>query len=213
MKRLTAVLLTLGLLMMLWTAGAETLSLSGTVEAGNEIPVYAPIGGTVAEVMVEAGMSVQAGDILLSFRTEKVYAPQDGTVTGVFVSPGDDAAAAADTYGACMYLEGTCFYTVSASTSKAYSSVETTLVHAGETVYLLCRSNGRRTGEGMVTAVDGNNYTVMVTAGDFIVGDKLNIYRDSEMTSTQLVGQGAIARMNPVAISASGAIEIGRAHV
>ena len=55
-------------------AGADTLSLNGTVEAGVTVPVYAPIGGTAERVNAETGMHVAAGDTLLSYRTEKTYA-------------------------------------------------------------------------------------------------------------------------------------------
>ena len=43
-KRVTVILF--ALLLAAGAAGAETLSLNGTVEAGGTVPVYAPIGGT-----------------------------------------------------------------------------------------------------------------------------------------------------------------------
>ena len=66
MKRFAAVLL-----VTMLTAGvaqAGTLSLTGTVEAGVTVPVYAPIGGTVEIVSIEQGMRVSAGDTLFSYR-------------------------------------------------------------------------------------------------------------------------------------------------
>ena len=104
------------LLLAAGTAQAETLSLNGTVEAGTTVPVYAPIGGTVENVTVEAGMHVAAGDTLFSYRTEKTYASGDGTVTGVFAKAGDDAETVTEQYGADLYIEGTALYTVSART-------------------------------------------------------------------------------------------------
>lgn len=188
------------------TAQAETLTLSGTVEAGETIPVYAPIGGTVETVPVEAGMRVNAGDILFTFRTEKTYASQDGTVAGLFAEPGDDAETVTERYGADLYLEGTNKYTVSASTGKAYSSVETTFIHTGETVYLLCRTDAKRYGTGIVTAVDGTSYTVLVTEGDFIAGDSVNIYRDADHTDKLRLGRGSVSRVSPLAVNAAGAV-------
>ena len=73
---------------------AETLSLEGTVTAGDTIPVYAPIGGTVGEVKVAEGQQVAAGDVLYVMKTEKVYAEEDGTVrphagwTNIYIYPG-----------------------------------------------------------------------------------------------------------------------------
>ncbi len=204
MKRL-AVFLLLGALLM-GTACAETLNLTGTVEAGVSIPVYAPIGGTVDSVSAEAGMRLKAGETLFSYRTEKVYAAEDGTVTGVFAKAGDDAEQVAERYGADLYIEGALRYTVSASTNKAYSSVATTFVHTGEHVYLLCRGDTTRKGEGIIAAVDGTSYTVLVTEGDFIPGDTVSIFRDASCTENQRVGRGDISRVSPTAVTGTGAV-------
>ena len=204
MKRTAAILMVL--LLAVSAAGAETLSLNGTVEAGVEVPVYAPIGGTVAEVSVEAGMRVDEGATLYTYRTEKTYAAEDGTVTGVFAREGDDAEKVTETYGADLYIEGNTQYTVSASTSKAYSSVETTFVHAGETVYLLCRTDAKRYGTGIVTSVSGSDYTVLVTEGGFITGDSVSVFRDEAHSEKQRVGRGTVSRVSPTAVTAEGAV-------
>ena len=204
MKRFAAILFVL--MLAAGTACADTLSLNGTVEAGVTVPVYAPIGGTVDQVSVEKGMHVSAGETLFSYRTEKTYASGDGTVTGVFAKAGDDAETVAEQYGADLYIEGTTIYSVSASTSKAYSSMETTIVHAGETVYLVCRTDAKRFGTGIITAVEGTNYTVLVTEGNFIIGDSVTIFRDSEYTEKLRLGRGTIARVNPTAVTGTGAV-------
>ena len=205
MKRVTAILFALALLAA-GAAQAESLSLNGTVEAGVTIPVYAPIGGTVDSVSVETGMRVTKGETLFSYRTEKTYAAEDGTVTGVFVRAGDDAEGITERYGANLYIEGQTVYTVSASTSKAYSSVETTLVHAGETVYVLCRTDTSRKGKGIITAIDGTSYTVMVTEGSFIAGDSVSVFRDEDHTEKLRVGRGNVERVSPTAVNATGAV-------
>ena len=204
MKRVVAVLF--ALVMVLGTAGAETLSLNGTVEAGTVVPVYAPIGGTVENVALEQGMRVNAGDTLFTYRTEKTYASEDGTVTGVFVQAGDDAETIANRYGADLYIEGMVLYTVSSSVSKAYTSVDTTIVHTGETVYLVCRTDNTRKGTGIITGVDGSNYSVLVTEGNFVIGDSVMIYRDEAHTEKLRVGRGNVERVNPEAVTASGAV-------
>jgi len=204
MKRMIAILFVL--MLAAGAANAEYLSLNGTVEAGVTVPVYAPIGGTVEKVNVEAGMHVAADETLFSYRTEKIYASGDGTVTGVFAKAGDDAATVAEQYGADLYIEGTTKYTVSVSSSKAYSSVETTFVHTGETVYILCRTDASRKGTGIVTAIDGTSYTVLVTEGSFIAGDSVTVYRDEAHTDKQRVGRGTVARVNPTAVSTEGAV-------
>ena len=204
MKRIAAIVLVL--LMAAGAAGAETLSLNGTVEAGTTVPVYAPIGGTVEEVCVEQGMRIKAGDTLFSYRTEKVYASADGKVAGVFVQAGDDAETVTEQYGADLYIEGKTVYSVSSSTSKAYSSVETTLVHTGETVYVQCRTDTSRKGIGVITAVDGSSYTVMITEGSFINGDSVTVFRDEACTDKQRIGRGSVSRVNPTAVNGTGAV-------
>ena len=204
MKRAAAILF--ALVLVLGSAGAETMSLNGTVEAGVTVPVYAPIGGTVDNVALEQGMHVNAGDVLFTYKTEKTYASEDGTVTGVFVQAGDDAETVANRYGADLYIEGTILYTVSSSVSKAYTSAETTIVHTGETVYLVCRTDSTRKGTGIITGVDGSNYSVLVSEGNFVVGDSVTIYRDEAHTEKLRVGRGNVERVSPEAVTASGAV-------
>ncbi len=204
MKRVAMTVM--ALMLVLGTAGADTLSLNGTVEAGATVPVYAPIGGTVDAVSVEQGMRVSAGETLFSYRTEKTYAAEDGTVAGVFAKAGDDAEKVTEKYGADLYIEGTTVYSVSASISKAYNAAETTIVHTGETVYLVCRTDAKRFGTGVITAVDGSNYTVLVTEGNFIVGDSVTLFRDSAYTEKLRIGRGNIARVNPTAVTGTGAV-------
>ena len=204
MKRIAAILVVM--MLAAGAAQAETLSLSGTVEAGVTVPVYAPIGGTVEKVSVETGMHVAAGKKLFSYRTEKTYAPTDGTVAGVFVKAGDDAETITELYGADLYLEGKAVYSISANISKAYSSVETTLVHTGEKVYAVCRTDATRKGSGTITAIDGNSYTVMVTDGNFIPGDSVTIYRNAAHTEKLRLGRGTVSRVSPTAVNTTGAI-------
>ena len=204
LKRVAAILF--ALLLAAGAASADTLSLNGTVEAGVTVPVYAPIGGTVDTVSVEKGMRVSAGETLFSYRTEKIYASGDGTVAGVFAKAGDDAETVTAQYGADLYIEGTTIYSVSASISKAYNAAETTIVHTGETVYLVCRTDAKRFGTGIITAVDGSNYTVLVTEGNFIVGDSVTLFRDSAYTEKLRIGRGNIARVNPTAVTGTGAV-------
>ena len=202
LSRVAAILLIL--VLAAGTACADTLSLNGTIEAGETVPVYAPIGGTVESVSVEQGMRLNTGDTIFSYRTDKTYASEDGKIAGVFVQAGDDAETMTERYGADLYIEGNSVYTVSASTQKAYASAETKMIHTGESVYLMSKKG--RYGVGIVTAVDGNNYTVRITENDFITGDVIYVYRDSEYSAKQLIGRGTVARANPTAVNTTGAI-------
>ena len=204
MRRIAAIALVL--MLAAGIACADTLSLNGTIEAGETVPVYAPIGGTVEHVAVEQGMRVDAGDELFSYRTDKTYASEDGIVSGVFVQAGDDAETMTERYGADLYIEGNSKYVINASTNKAYSSVDTMLIHTGEKVYLLCKKKTERNGIGIVTAVDGTSYTVQVTEGNFITGDVVSVYRDAAYSDTLRIGRGNAERANPTAVNATGAI-------
>ena len=202
LSRVAAIILIL--VLAAGTACADALSLNGTIEAGETVPVYAPIGGTVEKVAVEQGMRVNAGDTIFSYRTEKTYASEDGRAAGVFVEEGDDAETVTERYGADLYIESKSVYTVSASTQKAYDSAETKMIHTGESVYLMSKKG--RYGVGIVTAVDGTSYTVRVTESDFITGDTVYVYRDSAYSAKQLIGRGSVSRANPTAVNATGAI-------
>lgn len=206
MKKLS-LLLALALALCL-TAGAlaDAVTMDGTVAASDTFEVYAPIGGTVAKVSAEVGQEVGADDVLLTLKTTKVYAEEAGRITGVFGQPGDAADTVATRYGAVMYIEGEAAFTVSASTESAYNNASTKYVHVGEKVYLECRSNKSRSGEGTITGVEGTSYTVEVSKGSFIPGDSVDIFRDSDHTNNQKVGRGTVARRNPTAVKGSGSI-------
>lgn len=193
-------------ILMMTAACADTVTLSGTVAPAETVQVYAPISGTAETVSAEAGQKVEAGQVLYTMKTGKVYAESDGTVTGIFGQPGDPAETVSTKYGAVLYLEETNVYTVSASTDHAYSTVETKFVHAGETVYLQCRSNTERKGKGVITAISGNSYTVEVTEGVFIPGDSVEIYRDADYTYNLKIGRGSVSRKAPTAVTATGSI-------
>lgn len=206
MKKILGILAALVCLTLVLSAAADALTLTGTVTAGEAVPVYAPIGGTVGEVQAEEGQQVGAEDVLYSMKTTKVYAEEDGTVTGVFGQPGDSASTVAERYGAVLYLEGDSVYSVSASTANAYNSTEAKFVHVGETVYLVCRTSTARSGKGVITSISGTDYQIRVESGTFIPGDSVDVYRDAAHTNTQKVGRGTVARTAPTAVSASGSI-------
>ena len=206
-KILTAALCALVCLSLLLSVGAaESLTLSGTVIPAENVPVYAPIGGTVGEVLAEEGQLIGADDVLYTMKTTKVYAEEDGTVTGVFAQPGDSAETVAERYGAVLYLEGKSVFTVSASTENAYNSTETKFIHVGEAVYLQCRTSNERKGQGIVTAVSGTSFTVRVESGTFIAGDSVDVFRDEACSTTKKIGRGSVERTSPTAVSASGSV-------
>lgn len=185
---------------------ADSISFEGTVDASDTYEIYAAIGGTVKYVDAEVGQKVAAGSVLATLETTKVYATEAGTVTGLFGQPGDSADTIAQKYGAVMYIEGESVYSISASTDKAYDATANKFVHVGEEVYLSCYSDGDHTGTGVITAIQGTDYTVKVTSGEFLIGETVNVYRGSAAKSANRIGRGDLTRTNPTAVTGTGSI-------
>ena len=185
---------------------ADTISFNGTVEPSETLALYFPTGVTVESVPVKVGQKVTADTTVATTRTTKVYAPEDGTVSAVFGQVGDDAENVGTQYGAVMYLEGQYTLSITASTSKAYEAKENYIVHPGEEVYLVSRERTSDKGTGLVTSVESTNYTVLVTSGDFFVGDNIVICRDENLSITGRIGRGNAARVAPTPVTGSGVI-------
>lgn len=192
--------------MVLLLGSANAVTFSGTVSATDSYEVYAPIGGTVESVNVSAGERVEVGDVLATLETTKVYAAEDGVITGIFGEIGDNAATIAERYGAVMYIEGETLYSISASTDEAYNSTENKFVHVGETVYLTCYSHGTHTGTGVITGIQGTDYSVDILSGEFLLGETVSIFRSESTASANRIGRGEVNRKNPTAVSGSGSI-------
>lgn len=199
-----AVLVTLALTAQ--AALADYVSFTGTVASSERTTVVAPIGGTIDTVNVIAGERVEAGDVLATFETTKVYASEDGTVTGIFAQAGDSADTVTTSYGAVLYVEPVCLYTIAASTDNAYSAEENKFVHVGEAVYLKGYSDSSHTGTGAVTAVTGTDFTVRVDSGSFLVGETVTVYRSEGYESKSRIGRGDIARIDPTAYTGTGSV-------
>lgn len=188
------------------TALAETITLDGTVTAAYTSEVYAESTAIAQKVHVQVGQTVSEGDAIATLRTTRVYAEEDGTITAVFGETGDLADNLTTRYGAVIYMETGVLYTVSATTDKAYDSVDTHLIHVGESLYLRSRSDETHTGAAIVTAVDGSSYSLHVTAGAFIVGETVEVFRDAAYEESTCLGRGEIGRNAPLAVAAEGRI-------
>ena len=185
---------------------ADSITFTGTVAASETHEVYAPIGGKVLTVSGDVGDRVSADTVLVALSTTKVYAEEDGTVTGVFGQPGDSAETVSNLYGSVVSIEGESVYSIAASTANAYNTTATKFVHVGENVYLSCYSDGSHTGAGVITAIEGTDYTVRVTSGEFLVGETVNVYRGDSAVSTKRIGRGTLNRTSPTAVTGSGSI-------
>ncbi|MDO4546657.1 MAG: HlyD family efflux transporter periplasmic adaptor subunit [Clostridia bacterium] len=208
MKSLRLLTLVLAALLALnGFAFAQTnIDFDGTVVGYDETLVTAPIGGKALLVPPRAGDRISAGDEIIKLMTEKVYASEDGVITGMFAAVGDSVTAVETRYGAVMYIEPTSKYTIDATTDRAYDSASTKYIHVGEVVYLACTSDAEHTGVGLVTAVSGTSYTVEVTSGSFYMGETVNIYRASNYRASSRLGRGDVARISNVSVTGTGSI-------
>ena len=182
-------------------------SFDGTVVSENAVAVTAPFGGMVETVAVQTGDYVNAGDVLASVRTTKVYAPHDGEITGLFAQEGDSVANVVNRYGAAMYITPSNKFTIEADTDFAYASADNVYVHLGETVYI--RSYNFQIynkGTGIITAVDGENFTVETAGGEFWMGETVSMYRDADYDKTSRIGRGDVTRTPEITVSEGGSI-------
>ena len=205
MKKTAALLLCLILCFSCSFALADAATVTGNVVADTSISIAAPIGGTVDQVAVSAGMHVDAGAMIASLSPTVFCAQEDGVVR-IFGQPGDDTEAVTARYGAVAYVEPACSHTVSASTRQAYDAESNRIIHPGEKVYLRSYSDTRNVGEGQVTVVSGTSYTVEITAGSFSTGESVNVFRENTYLAATRIGRGSVAHADPKAYAGSGSI-------
>ena len=191
--------------LLMLTSSAMAESLTGTVVSTETVSVLAPAAGTIENVYVTPGVHVEDDTEVASLYAQKVYAEQSGTVR-LFGKEGDAVETLTSRYGGVLYIEPACQYTISASTSKAYDSIETKIVHPGETVYFRCTADDSHEGKGIVTLVSGSSYTIEVTEGVFKDDEYVYIYRDEKYTSAQRLGRGTVNREEAVAYTGTGVV-------
>ena len=180
----------------------------GAVVCPEAVPVVSYFGALVESVNVSAGERVEKGDIVASMDTVRVYAPCEGTVSGIFGTEGDSIEGIAERYGAVMYIEPMRKYTISASTEKAYNLSENKFIHIGEEVWLCCTADGTHQGRGVVTGFgdDVSKYTVEVFAGEFSMGETVGIFRSEDYAAKSRIGRGDVSATKPVAVKGAGSI-------
>lgn len=176
---------------------AESATLEGTVVSLQSAAVLAPAAGTVSQVLVSPGARVTAGQEVAQMAETIVYAEKAGTVK-VFGKAGDSVATLSDRYGGVLYLEADYPYTASVSSGYAYDSIETEIVHPGETVYLRGINYGEE-GVAVITGINGNKFSIEVTEGVFHQGEYAYVFRSPDFASTSRLGRGAITFEDAVA--------------
>ena len=203
MKKMLLCLLAVMLLAV--PATADEINLEGTVVATRTTAVLAPAAGVVQDVLVQAGETVTAGDKIAALMGTITYAEISGTVR-VYGEVGENAETVTNRHGAVVYIEPDVRYTISASTRKAYEELDNMIIKLGETVYIRSTESSKRTGTGKVTAVNGSDYTVEVTKGNFEVSDSVYIFRNKNYEAKSRIGKGTATYSYPVAYTATGSV-------
>lgn len=75
-----------------------------------------------------------------------------------------------------------------------------------EEVYLVSRTRTADRGTGLITSVDGSNFTVLVTSGDFFLTDNIVVSREENHAAESRIGRGNLTRISPRAVTGSGTI-------
>lgn len=185
---------------------AET-TYDGAVVSGESVAVLAPFGGTLSTLSVRQGDVIAFGQQIATVETTKVYAPIDGTVSGLFGQAGDSAEDVATRMGAVLYIAPAGKYQITADIQKAYNSSDNKYVNIGETVYIKSLSTSRNnTATGTITAVNGTSYTVETTDGELLMEETVVIYRSADYASTSRIGRGTVSRTPEVAVGGTGSI-------
>lgn len=198
MRKLMIILAVCALLVPSLAAAEE---FEGNVVAPETVLVTSPYGGTVQSVSMREGQAIEAGDEIAQMQTLKVYAQEDGVVRGIFASVGD--AVGED---AVLYIAPDSQYELSCATTYAYDSQESLYVRLGETVYVVYLPNHNYHAVGIVTAVDGTNYTVQTISGDLTLGTTAYVYRDEAYSNDQRLGRGKVSRMAETPVYGTGSL-------
>ena len=210
MRRILGLLL-LAAILTVTAAGEAELSYEGTVTAGETVLIRAGYGGKITGCALRTGDLIREGEAVAEIETTRVYAPVEGTVSGLYIAEGDQAESVTERYGASLYIEPTNRYLIEATTDKALTASENHYIHLGERVYLRCVTDGTHQGTGMVSALTEKGYNIEVTGGDFYMGEKVNVFRKSDYSKESGLGRGTVDRTKPVAVKGTGSIL--RVHV
>ena len=197
MKKMLILLLCLCLLSGSACAAGE---FDGVVIAGETVSVSAPYGGVISHTALRAGTFLRTGDEIAKVNTTRVLAAEDGTIRGVFAAEGDSAS------GTVLYLAPVSRYTIACSIENAYNSAVNKYVTIGETVYIKCAPDSSHKAVGVITAVNGSEYTVQTTAGELYMEETVYLYRSPEYKSAQRIGSGKVGRTESIAVNGSGSL-------
>ncbi|MEG1891677.1 MAG: HlyD family efflux transporter periplasmic adaptor subunit [Clostridia bacterium] len=210
LKKLLCLLLGLALLCPMGAMAEEETHAAATanavVESANTYEVLAPCSGVLLPFTCKSGDAVQATDALFSMDTQKVYAPENGTLRAVFASTGQLCEDVIARYGMLASIEKDVPWIIEASRHGAHNSTVNMLIHMGERVYLKQSDDSDNKGEARIVAVNGSDYTLELTKGEFDIDEKVKIYRDDKLSTKACIGEGKVRRAQDVSVQGSGRV-------
>lgn len=206
MKKLLSLIAVLCLLASAAVAeSTDELILSATVEPAVELALKAPASGELAPFTVKAGDRVSANETLFKVEPKRVYAEISGTVADVYARQGESADAAMTRYGAVMRLEYADRYTLSCVNLSGTNHEANRDLFVGAPVYLRS-ANENHHADGVITAVDGDHFTVAVRGGDLNYTETVKVYREPDYRNSSLLARENLISIAPYAVSASGTV-------
>lgn len=189
------------LLVLLQTNSVSAEVWQGTTTATETLEIRAGAEGILESLPLRIGQLVFEGETVGKIRKTPAFSPVDGTITAVYAREGEDPDD-----GLVMTIEPTPLYTIYCSVKKAKRSIDNTLVHGGERVWIRCSQDGSHRAMGRIILVDGDEYRVEVLGGDLFVGEAVFIYREGSFSDADLIGTGTVLQTAPVESKTDGVI-------
>lgn len=207
-KTIATLLCTLLYIGMLSTAFAQeqnALLLNATVIPRQELAIKAPASGELAPFSLREGDSIPQGEALFTVEAEAVYAEVSGIIADVYASPGDISAAAMDRYGCVIAIERENRYEMKCNVSTGHNKEENRNLYVGTPVYL--RSSDRKTtADGVITSVEGRNFTVAVIGDALPFTKDVRVYRDNSYDTEVLLAKSTLSVVPPATAGAEGTL-------
>ncbi len=197
-KRILAYGICLALILTL--SGAAADNWNGNVSALETAYVTSPAEGIAETLRLETGAQVTEGDSAGSVRSEKVFAPFDGTVAAVGAAEGDNVS------GTVLEISPVSLYTVSCTVTGAAETPANALVHVGDTVYIRCLTDRTHHAEAVIVSVSGAEWTAETVAGELYVGEAVYLYRNEACKADSRIGKGTVTAHDTLTVDAEGVI-------
>ena len=177
------------------------------MDAANTVQLTAPFAGVLLPYDWNGGERVSSGDVVLEMDTNKLYAPADGALQGVFAEEGDLCEDVIAQYGKIANIEKPETLLISATTSGALRQRRKQGTARGRSRLLRAEQRYRQHRRRPHYLCGWQRpFTVELTAGEFDKDDQVKIYRDEKMGSKTCIGSGTLVRGLDVAVQGSGRV-------